>query len=115
MIVNGGYGDGRDVRPRDCVRDHIVFSAYVTYIGGKLANEKQVASLTRKTLSGTGEGKSERLMISEDGELVTLNVVVKVFYREEDCQQFTIKYAVLLLGIGEFLGKESHRVPDAIK
>ena len=74
-----------------------------------------MASLTKRILSGTGEDESERLMISEDGELVTLNVLAKAFYHEEDGQQFAIKHGVLILSVGEFLGKESQRVPDAVK
>ena len=68
----------------------------------------------QRTLSGTGEGKSEGLMISEDSELASLIVVTKVFYCEEDHQQFTIKTAELLLSIGEFPGKKAraHQIPS---
>ena len=68
VIVDGGYGDHRDVGQGEHVSNHIIFSADVTHIGRELANERQV-SLTRRTLGGTGEGESERLMIGEDGEL----------------------------------------------
>ena len=95
-IVDGGEGDSRDVGPRERAGDHIVFSADVTHVCGKLADERQVASLTRRTLGSTGEGESEGLMISEDSELAALDVVAKVFYREEDGQQFAIESAVLL-------------------
>ena len=46
-------------------------------------------------------------MISENSELASLNVVTKVFYSEEDSQQFAIKSAELLLSIGEFPGKKA--------
>ena len=61
------------------------------------------------------KAKVIRLMIGEDGELATLNVVTEVFYHEEDAQQFMIKHAVLLLSIGEFPVKENHREPDAVE
>ena len=77
------------------------------HVGGERTDERQVVSLIRRMLGSTGECKSESLMISEDGELATLNVVVKVFYHEEDGQQCTLKCAVLLLSVGELPGKES--------
>ena len=109
MIVNGGEGDDRDVGPRECIGDNFVFSTDVTLVCGKYTYEKQVAILIRRTLGSTGEGKCEWLMISKDSELVALNVVVKVFYCEEEHQQFAIRSAVLPLTIGEFPGKEGHR------
>ena len=86
VIVNGGEGDGRDVRTRELIGNHIVFSTDVAHICGKLADERQVASLTWRTLGSTGEGEGERLMISEDSKLAALNVAVKVFYCKEDGQ-----------------------------
>ena len=114
-IVNGWEGDGKDVRRREPIGDHIVFSTDVTHVGEKLADERQVASLTRRMLGSTGEGEGERLMISEHGELVALNVVAKVFYCEEGGQQLTINRVVLLLSIGKLSRKEGHRVPDTIE
>ena len=107
--------DSRDVGPRELISNYIVFSADAMHVGGKLADEKQVVSLTRKTLSNTGEGESEGLMISEDSELAALNVVVKVLDRKEDGQLFAIESPVLSLSIGEFPGKKIHTVPDTVE
>ena len=71
--------------------------------------------LARRMLSSTGEGESEGLMIIEDSELTALNVVAKVFYREEDGQLFAIESTVLLLSIGQFPGKEGNKVPDTVE
>ena len=54
-------------------------------------------------------------MIGDDSELEALDVVAKVFYREEDGQQFTIENAVLLFSVGEFSGKEGDRAPDTVE
>ena len=105
--------DGRDVGPRERVGYHVVFSADMSHVGGKLADEGHVASLTGQTLDGAGEGECEGLMVSEYGELVAVDMVAKVFYSEEDGQQLAVKSAVLLLSIGELPGEESHRAPDA--
>ena len=56
-----------------------------------------------------------RGLISEDGALAAVNVVVKMFYREDDGQQFAIESAILLLSVGEFPAKEGDRVPDNIE
>ena len=77
--------DGRDVGPRERVGYHVVFSTDMSHVGGKLAYEGHVASLTGRTLDGAGEG--EGLMVSEYGELVAFDMVAKVFYSEEDAQQ----------------------------
>ena len=107
--------DGRDVRPRERVGYHVVFSADMPHVGGKLADEGHGASLTGRTLDGAGEGKGKGLMVSEYGELVAFDMVAKVFYSEEDGQQLAVKSAVLPLSIGELPGKESHRTPDAVE
>ena len=78
-IVDGGEGESRDIGSRECVSNYIVFSADVMHVCGKLADERQVASLTGRLLSRTGDSKSEGLMISKDSELAALNVVAKVF------------------------------------
>ena len=110
-IVDGGEGDNRDVRTREHLSDFIVFSAELAHVCGKLADERPVVSLMRKRLSSTGECKSERLMIIEDSEQVSLIVVTKVFYCEEDGQQFAIKSSKLLLSVGEFPGKKARVHP----
>ena len=107
--------DGRDVGPRERVGYHVVFSADMSHVGGKFADERHVASLTGRTLDGASEGKGEGLMVSEYGELVAFDMVAKVFYSEEDGQQHTVKSAVLPLSIGELPGEESHRTPDTIE
>ena len=103
--------DGRDIGPRERVSHHVVFSADMLHVDGKLSDEVHVVSLTGWTLDGTG--KSEWLMVSEYGELVTFDMVAKVLYSKEDGQQLRVKSAVLPLSIGELLGEESHRTPDA--
>ena len=103
--------DGRYVGPRERVSHHVVFSTDMLHVGGKLADEIHVVSLTGRTFDGTGKG--EGLMVSEYDELVTFDMVAKVLYNEEDGQQLTVKSAVLPLSIGELLGEESHRAPDA--
>ena len=108
-IVDGGERDSRDVKTRELADNYIVFSADVMHVGGKFADEGQVASLTRKTHSNTGERESEGLMISEESELAALNVVVKVLDREEDGQLFVIEIPVPFLSTGEFPGKKSTR------
>ena len=105
--------DGRDVGPRGRVGYHVVFSADMSHVSGKLADEGHVASLTGRTLSCAGEGESEGLMVSEYGELVAFDMVAKVFNSEEDGQQLEVKSAVLPLSIGELPREESHRAPDA--
>ena len=65
-IVDGRKGDGRDVGPRECIGDKVVFSNDVTHVCRKLTDERQVASQTRRMLSSTGESEGERLMISEN-------------------------------------------------
>ena len=106
MIVDGVERDSRNVAPRELVGNYIVFSADVMHVGGKLADEGQVASLTRKTLSNTGEGKSEGLMISEDIELAALNVAVKVLDHKEDGQLFAIQSPVLFSVLESFQEKK---------
>ena len=54
-------------------------------------------------------------MISEDSELATLNVVAKVFDREEDGQQFAIENTVLVLSVGKFPRKEGYSMPDTVE
>ena len=76
--------DGRDVGPRERVGYHVVFSADMSHVGGKLADEEHVASLTGQTLEGAGEGEGEGLMVIEYGELVAFDMVAKVFYSEKD-------------------------------
>ena len=105
--------DGRDVGPRERVGYHVVLSADMSHVGGKLADERRVASLMGRTLDGAGEG--DGLIVSEYGELVAFDMVAKVFYSEEDGQQLAVKSAVLPLNIGELPGEESHRAPDAIE
>ena len=56
----------------------------MSHVGGKLTDEGHVTSLTGRSLGGTGKGKGEGLMVSEDGELAALDVVAKVFHCEED-------------------------------
>ena len=55
----------------------------MTHVDGKLADEAQVVSMTGRMFGNTGEGESDQLMISEDGEPAALNVVEKAFYCEE--------------------------------
>ena len=59
--------DGRDVGPRERVGYHAVFSADMSHVGRKLADEGHVASLMGRTLNGAGEGEGH--MVSEYGEL----------------------------------------------
>ena len=40
-IVDGGEGEGRDVRPRGLAGDYIVFSADVMHVCGKLAEKEK--------------------------------------------------------------------------
>ena len=42
-------------------------------------------------------------MVSEDGELAAFDVVVKVFYREEDGQELMVESTVFSLGVRELL------------
>ena len=56
----------------------------MSHVGGKLTDEGHVTSLTGRSLGGTGKGKGEGLMVSEDGELAALDVVAKVFHCEQD-------------------------------
>ena len=103
--------DGRDVGPRERIGYHVVFSAGMSHVGGKHADEGHVASLTGQALDGAGEG--EEFMVSQYGELVAFDMVTKVFYCEEDGQQLAVKSTVLPHSIGELPGEESHREPDA--
>ena len=105
--------DGRDVGPRERVGYHVVFSADMSHVSGKLADEGHVASLTGRTLDCAGKGGG--LMVSEYGELMAFDMVAKVFYSEEDGQQLAVKSAVLPLSIGELPGEENHRAPDTIE
>ena len=40
-------------------------------------------------------------MVSEGSELVALDVVAKVFYSEEDCQEFTVESTVFPFRVSE--------------
>ncbi len=105
--------DGRDLAPRKHVGHHVVFSADMSHIGGKIADEGHVAGLTGRMLDSAVEGEGEGLMVNKYGELVAFDMVAKVFYSKEDGQQLAVKSAVLPLSIGELPGEESHRVQDA--
>ena len=105
--------DGRDVGPREHVGYHVVLSADMSHVGGKLADEGHVASLTGRTLDGAGEGEGEGLMVSEYGELVAFDMVAKVFYSEEDGQQLGSKALYFLSALESFLEKKAtgHQMP----
>ena len=50
-IVDGEEGGSKEVRPRGLVGNYLVFSTDVMHVGGRLADEGQMASLTQRKLS----------------------------------------------------------------
>ena len=68
-----------------------------------------MACLTRRTVSQAGEGPAEGFVVGEHDEGPALQDMAEVFDGEEDGEKFSVKSAILFLGIRQLLGEERHR------
>lgn len=86
---NGWQLDSRDAR--ECVGDHVILSADVLDVGGKLGDKGQLVLLDRwKFFASLGEGVSDRFVVSVDGAVLCLENMTKVLDRFVDGEKLSV-------------------------
>ena len=87
----------------------------MTEVGCELGNEVQVPHLSWRVPVCTGrESIGQWFVVGEDVKFTTLKEVTKMFEREIDSQEFTVKRAVTGLSRFQSLRKERDRTPLTI-
>ena len=100
-------------QPGQGVCGSVVDAFDVPDITGELGYEVQVAHLTGGRLSGAGaEGESQWLVVCCDVELSSFDKVLEVLDGFVDCQELTVKCAVVLLGRTQLPREVGNGAPD---